>query len=217
MQFEAIVFDFDLTLVDSTAGFDDCHDYVMTEMGLPHTPDKVRAATSLVGTPIPDVVRAVFPEHAAIAEEYAERWQARADEVMTGKTVVLPGAAATVLRLQSAGLRLAIVSQKRRYRIEELLTREHLLSAFETLIGAEDVGAFKPDPRGIELAIQRLGASVETAMYVGDTAIDAEAARRAGVPFIAVLTGFAGREDLAAYQPLAVLPSVAELPAFLSL
>jgi phosphoglycolate phosphatase len=53
------------------------------------------------------------------------------------------------------------------------------------------------------------------ALYVGDTVIDAEAARRARIAFVAVLSGPTEREDFGAYDSLAMLESVAELPAFL--
>ena len=68
---------------------------------------------------------------------------------MTSLTTMLPGAADALEALQDAGLRLAIVSQKLRYRVEDVLRREGLLECFLTILGGEDVPAFKPDPRGI--------------------------------------------------------------------
>ena len=69
------------------------------------------------------------------------------------------------------------------------------------MLGGEDVPAFKPDPRGLLLALERLAVAPADAIYVGDTTIDAEAAANAGLRFVAVLTGPTTRADFAPYRP----------------
>lgn len=212
----AVIFDFDLTLVDSRPAFWDCHRFAAAALGLP--PLEEAAVYRSIGTPLVRVLPALYgPAGAARAEEYIRVYQARADEVMTSLTSLIPGAAEAVRALAKAGLRLAIVSQKLRYRVEEVLRRERLLHLFAAVLGAEDVEEFKPDPRGILLALARLGTGPDSALYVGDTTIDAEAARAAGLPFVAVLTGITAREEFDPFAPAGVLASVRELPAFLGL
>jgi phosphoglycolate phosphatase len=63
-------------------------------------------------------------EHASLTDQYLRLYQARADDVMVPSTHLLPGAAEAVRALHDAGFRLAIVSQKRRYRIDPVLQRE---------------------------------------------------------------------------------------------
>jgi len=212
----AAIFDFDLTLVDSRLGFADSHAYAIRALGLPDDAAKIEESTALIGVPLPDAFRLLFPAHEALTDAYVQVWQARADAVMTDLTSVLPGAVDAIRSLRDAGLALGIVSQKRRYRIEAVLRREGLLSAFEVIVGGDAAG-FKPDPGGLLLAMKRLGVAPEASIYAGDTVIDAETARRAGVPFVAILTGFATRADFAGYKPLALLDSVGELPAALGL
>ncbi len=212
----AVVFDFDLTLADSRAGFAECHRFAAEAMGL--APLDADAIGRTIGTPLPLAFRELYPPEAyGLAEEYVRRYQARADEVMTGLTTMLDGAAATVRELAAGGLRLAILSQKLRLRVAAVLQREGLLSVFDAVLGAEDVPDFKPDPRGLVLALARLGCAPEEGVFVGDTPIDAEAARRACVPFVGVLSGYATAAEFAAYAPLAVLDSVATLPPWLGL
>jgi phosphoglycolate phosphatase len=214
VSYEAIVFDFDLTLADSRPGFDACHRYAAEATGLPVPPPEATGRT--IGTPLPLAFIDLYgADHAARAGEYIKLYQARADEVMTGLTTMLPGAAKALEALQDAGLRLAIVSQKLRYRVEDVLNREGLMPRFVTVLGGEDVPAFKPDPRGILMAVERLDAAPHEAIYVGDTTIDAEAARNAGIGFVGLLSGFAQREDFDDYRPLAVLRDVGELPGYL--
>jgi phosphoglycolate phosphatase len=65
------------------------------------------------------------------------------------------------------------------------------------------------------MAIERLDATTDEAIYAGDTTIDAEAARNAGVGFVGLLSGFAQRDDFREYKPLAVLDDVGQLPEWL--
>jgi phosphoglycolate phosphatase len=191
----AIVFDFDLTLVDSLDAFVECHAVASHAAGL--QPPAAEAVGPTIGTPLPDVF--VILHGAANLERreaYVQAYQAHADQVMTGLTYVIRGAPEALTALHAAGIRLGIVSQKLRYRVEDVLRHEGLLDLFDTVFGAEDVPDFKPDPRGLLLALERLDAAPGTSFYVGDTTIDAQTALNAGVGFIAVLTGFTEAEDL---------------------
>ena len=88
-----------------------------------------------------------------------------------------------------------------------LLVRE----AFDVIVGGEDVSRHKPDPEGLLAAIGRLGGSPSNTLYVGDSVTDAEAARRAGVPFVAVLNGVTPREAFEDYPVEGVLENLREL------
>lgn len=210
----AIVFDFDLTLADSRQGFIVCHEYAASRTGL--TPPDPDAIGRTIGTPLPLAFRQLYGiEDEDLTQRYIRLYQERADEVMTDLTVMLDGAAAAIKALSGAGIRLAIVSQKLRYRVEDVCRREALLKSFAVILGGEDVPAFKPDPRGILLAVEQLGTNPAETPYVGDTVIDAEAATRAGTPFFAVLTGYADAGDFARYAPIAVLDCVGDLPTHL--
>jgi len=67
--------------------------------------------------------------------------------------------------------------------------RENLLRFFQVIVGGEDVSAHKPDPQGLLAAVDRLGSRHAATLYVGDSVTDAETAKRAAVPFVAVLSG----------------------------
>jgi len=146
----------------------------------------------------------------ATIKSYVGTYQARADDVMTPLTRLLPGTAAMVRELRKRSLALAIVSQKLRFRVEDVLRREGLLSSFDVVIGGEDLTRLKPDPEGLLLALARL--SLSDAIYVGDTVIDAGAAENAGLPFVAVLSGVTSREEFAPYRPAAILDDLTALP-----
>ena len=69
----------------------------------------------------------------------------------------------------------------------------------------------KPSPEGIEQAIARLGMEKDDVLYTGDSYIDAETARNAGVDFLAITTGTTSAETFARYPHIAILPAIAAL------
>ncbi len=212
----AVIFDFDLTLADSSAGFEACHRYAAERLGvMPPSADAVRRT---IGTPLPIAVPRLYGSALdGRVDEYVDVYQAQADEVMGRLTAILPGARETLQRLNDAAIPTAIVSQKLRYRVEEVLLREGLLDAFASVLGAENVPASKPDPSGLLLALERLDAPAADALYVGDTTIDAEAAANAGLRFVAVLTGPTSRSDFAPFTTVAILETVGDLPNLLGI
>jgi pyrophosphatase PpaX len=98
---------------------------------------------------------------------------------------VFPGIPELLGSVRAAVLRLGIVTGKSR-RSWEVTGAVAALGPFDVLVFDDDVRAPKPDPHGLVLALGQLGAAPDRAVYVGDTMSDVRAARRAGVPAIAV-------------------------------
>ncbi len=209
-RFHAIIFDFDYTLADSSRGGIECIDSALAELGLPAA--SAEAAKQTIGLSLAEGFRAlVGPQPAARADEFARLFIERADGVMADLTVLFESVPATIAALKAQGFSLGIVSTKFRYRIEAILEREGLQDAFGAIVGGEDVAEHKPDPTGLLTAIERLGGAPESTLYVGDSVTDAETARRAGVPFVAVLSGVTPREAFLDYPVCGILESLSEL------
>ncbi|MCG6961727.1 MAG: HAD-IA family hydrolase, partial [Acidobacteria bacterium] len=149
--------------------------------------------------------------------EFRRLFISRADEVMVDSTVVYPWVPRTARTLRQAGLALGIVSTKRRQRIEEVLIRDGLEGLFSVVVGSDSVPRPKPAPDGLLLALEHLGTSAEEALFVGDSTTDADAAQRAAVPFVAVLTGATAREAFRGYPCRAVLPNASGILSHLEL
>jgi phosphoglycolate phosphatase len=210
-RLQAVIFDFDFTLADSSHGFIECHGYACEALALPPITDM--QAMAMMGTPLDEAFRVLFPpEHHRLAEDYVRLWQARADEVMTGLTEMFPDAGRVLSEIRSLGLKTGIVSQKLRYRIEKVLARDGLSDFFDVLLGGGDISAFKPDPEGILTALAGVGTAPQHAVYVGDTVIDAQAATNAGVGFVGVLSGVTPAAAFEPFDTLAVLDGIAALP-----
>ena len=210
--FRAVVFDFDYTLADSSRGAIECINFALAHLGLPLASNTAIQRT--IGLSLADTLRELAePEHAARSDEFTRHFKTRADEVMAELTFVFDTVPPMITHLQQAGLTLGIVSTKFRRRIEQILTREQLLAGFEVIIGGEDVHHHKPDPEGLHKAVERLTVSNAQVLYVGDSVTDAETARRAQTPFVAVLSGVTLAEAFADYPVYDIVPDLTHLAA----
>ena len=103
-------------------------------------------------------------------------------------------------RLRKAGVRLAVVSNKVDYAVKALCER-FFPGQFDVAIGETPDVAKKPAPDMVEKALAALGADKGRAVYIGDSEVDVQTARNAGLDEIIVTWGFRSREELAPYGP----------------
>ena len=206
----AVIFDFDYTLADSARGAIDCINSALAAMGLPAATEE--AICSTIGMSLSAAYEKLTADSRHDrALEFAGLFIRRAGEVMVDKTVVFETVRPTVTVLKGQGLRLGIVSTKFRFRIEEILRRDALLSYFDVIVGGEDVPLHKPDPAGLLSAIERLACNPAEALYVGDALADAETAERANVAFIAILSGVTPKKAFDSFKVHSFIDSLLEL------
>jgi HAD superfamily hydrolase (TIGR01549 family) len=126
------------------------------------------------------------------------------------------GVAQTLDELRRLGIKLGIVSGARP-EVMELLSKEGLLDHFDVVVLGGDVARGKPDPEGINKALDRLNIPPEMALYVGDTPVDVQASRAAGIRAVSVLTGAADSALLSVHEPDRLISSHARLPSIVGL
>lgn len=183
-------------------------------MGLrPVHPDRVRQS---IGLTLEGMLEFLTGEQRPTAQQsFRSLFLEEADRVMVSETTLFPGVLGTLEALSQSGLALSVVSTKYRTRIEAILDKYGAREWFDIILGGEDTTRHKPDPEGLCSTLQALGIPPADALYVGDHEVDAEAARRASVPFVGVLTGSTTEEEFRQFPHVGVVPSVAELPLFL--
>lgn len=212
----SVIFDFDYTLADSSAGVIECVNHALRGMSLPAASEDAIRRT--IGMSLPRTLVALTSEdHADRADEFQRLFRERADVVIHDATRLFEFVPSLLDSLSRHGITLGIVSTKFRRRIEAVLQRDNLTGRFDVIVGGEDVEAFKPDPTGLRRAAARLGGNMERCLYVGDSVTDGETAQRAGVPFAAVLSGVTERDAFARYEPVMILGCAADLPGALGL
>ena len=204
------MFDFDYTLADSSRGVVECFNYAFERLGLPVTSED--AIKKTIGMSLKDaLIHLAGREHEEKSDEFTVLYKKQADEVVADLTFVFDAVPGVVEQLRRKDISLGIVSTKFRYRIEAILKRENILKHFDVIVGGEDVLRHKPDPEGLLAAIGKLKGRKESTLYVGDSLIDAETAKRAGVPFAAVISGVTAREAFSDYQVHAIIENLSEL------
>jgi phosphoglycolate phosphatase len=129
-------------------------------------------------------------------------------------TRLYDGAEAALVVLAAAGWRLGICTNKPQRLADLLLATLGVSGLFRAVLGADALPVRKPDPRHLTETILRAGGATSSAVMIGDTPTDRDAARAAGVP--CVLVGF-GPEGagVVALDPIAVLGHYDELPDML--
>jgi phosphoglycolate phosphatase len=211
---EAVIFDFDFTLADSSCGIVECVNSALHQLGFQPVPAAKIVGT--IGLPLKETFNQLTGEvNGELSKRFAESFHARADQVMDKSTVVYDFVRPVMLSLHDANVRTAIVSTKLNHRIKGILAANNLSDLFDLIVGADDVVNPKPDPEGLLLALRMLGIDSESAVYVGDHAIDAQAAVAAKIPFIAVLSGKHTRTAFEQYPHKAILESVRDLAQIL--
>ncbi|NPV81739.1 MAG: HAD-IA family hydrolase [Firmicutes bacterium] len=217
MKLHAIIYDFDLTLADSSRGVIECVNYALNCMGLPNAPaDRVRETIGLSMSATFEYVTGQTPE-SALVTEFSEHFKIRADRVMADLTYLFPKVPDVVRLFYQKGIRQGIVSNKLRYRIEDITVRDRIRECFSAIIGAEDIIRHKPDPSGLRAAMEHLKCQPDATVYVGDHLVDAETAARAGVSFVGVLTGVTTPERFRRFPVRAIIESLTQLPEILGI
>jgi len=204
------LFDFDYTLVDATAGIVGSFNAALTQMGYPALEEDVIRRT--VGMTLPNAFTLVTGEtDPELGKTFMRLFMEKAYAIMSPNTRLLPGCVELLSFLKENGYKAGIVSTKPRFRIMDILRRRDIERLVDVVVGYEDVEHHKPHPAALRKALDYLGAAEQDAIYVGDTVIDAEAARNAGVAFAAVTTGTTGKEDFAPYPCAAVYEDLFDL------
>ncbi|MBN1993245.1 MAG: HAD-IA family hydrolase [Anaerolineae bacterium] len=213
---EAILFDFDYTLADSSQGVVECINFALTNLGLPEVSEERACRT--IGLSLPDTFQILTGQNdVAQSNTFVRLFLQQADEVMADLTALFSTVPPTVTALKKRGLKLSIVSTKFRRRIKTVLAREGLADSFDVIIGGEDVANHKPNPEGLQMALDKLGCAPADSLYVGDSITDAETAARAAIPFVAVLSGVTPKDAFRGYAVYEFLENVGQLPLLLGL
>ena len=215
MKYQAVLFDFDYTLGDSTEPIVASYTAGLTAMGW-SAPDR-EAVRRTVGQTLQDGYSTLTGDgDEKRREEFFQRFKEFSMPIMAAQTVLCPGGTDVVLWLAEQGISAGIVSTKGGDIIDDIFRRQHLRNKLALIVGGQDVTKAKPDPEGLTLAMERLGVDKSAVLFCGDTVIDAETARRAGVDFCAVLNGTTPAEAFGDYPRVHIAPNLFDLLTWLN-
>ena len=203
----ALLFDLDGTLIDSIGLLLECMQFAFA--------DRTRKPTTAewvagIGTPLrtqlaewcdgPDDVEAMVGRYRDYQDLHLERL-----------TSPFPHVLDTMRWARAEGFPTALVTSKGKGMTKRSLDHVGLGQSFDAVVTFEETTRHKPLPDPVFLALERLGASPERALFVGDSPHDMHAGRAAGVKTAAALWGPFSRVELAVAAPDFWMTGFAEL------
>jgi len=213
---QAVVFDLDGTLVDTAPDLCATLNRMLAEHRRPTI--TLPELLPMIGDGAAKMVERGFAATGGLPQDmtllvrrFLEIYEANVAE----ESQPFPGVVSTLRRLRASGITLGVCTNKLTSLSQRLLDQLELTQYFTAIVGG-DVPARKPDPRHVLSTIERLGASPENAIMIGDSLNDVAAAKAAKVRVVAVTFGYTATPatELGAD---AVIDSFEELPTLLGL
>lgn len=209
-SFDVVAFDLDGTLADTAPDLAAALNHALGALGRPSVrPEDVRY---LVGHGARALLRKGLAVSGASDEVLVEQGFPHfidfyAANICNG-TTCYPGLEPVLDELKARGVRTAICTNKPERLTHALLDALGWTARFDAVVGGDTLAVRKPDPAPLHAAITRAGGG--RAVFVGDSITDADTARAAHIPFVAVGFGFSDR-------PVAELGADAVIDAYTEL
>jgi 2-phosphoglycolate phosphatase len=198
---KGVIFDLDGTLIDSYQAIYLSFQHTYINMGLQPLPfDEVKRA---VGYGLSITFRELLGEERV--PEALRLFRQKYEEVYRQNTYLLPGARKVLEALQERRIKLAIASNKLGRFSREIFQHFGMDQLFAIILGDEDVLQNKPHPEMLFYAIERMGLRNEEVVFIGDSLIDIQTGKNAGVRVFAIPTGVTTREELEKARPALIL------------
>lgn len=192
----AVIFDVDGTLIDSVPQHAKAWQDAFRDFGHDIPYEDLRRQIGKGG----DLLLKVFLSEDEIREKGEELEQHRSKilkERYLPTIRVLPQVRALVERLQANGKQLALASSAKGDELQTYKKIANIEDLIKTETSSDDAEKSKPNPDIFEAALERLdGIAAGDAIVIGDTPYDAEAASKAGVRTIGLLSGGWSPEEL---------------------
>ena len=215
-----VIFDLDGTLVDTAPDLIAAANHALADIGLEPVPGFVLAPAIALG--------ARFMILDGLKHTGRQLPDAEVDRLLglfldyylaniANQSRPFPGAVDTLTSLRAQGARLGICTNKRSHLSNALIGALGLGDLFDAIVGRDSSRKSKPHPEHLTETIRLAGGTPDRAIMIGDTAVDVETARAAGVPVIGVTFGYSDK-PMAALTPDAVISHYDQLlPAISSL
>lgn len=196
-MYKHVIFDLDGTLLNTIDDLADTGNHVCTLHGWPtHTVDAFKL---MVGNGIPKLVERFAPQGTSqevldqAFQEFMDWYGVHKED----KTAPYAGMPEVAKALREAGVSIAVLSNKADVMAGPVV--EHYYPGiFPVVQGALPGLPTKPDPTLLHKLMDRLGATQEDTLFVGDSNVDIRTAKNGGLTGCGVLWGFRSREELEA-------------------
>lgn len=195
MRFKAVLLDLDGTLLDTIADIADAANAMRHDLNLP--PLSLETLTSYVGKGSENlVIRTLNDNPAGTTPDSGQIAQALTlfythyRQFNGRRSQLYPGVMEGLRAFRNASLKMAVVTNKPEEFTHTLLIRSGLAHLFDVVVCGDTCERKKPDPMPFLHACDLLDVRPDQALAIGDSINDAQAARAAGIPVLAVPYGY---------------------------
>ena len=195
-----VIFDLDGTLLNTIADLANSTNYALKVLGYPiHEPDKYNF---MVGNGINKLFERALPDGEKTEENVLrvrQKFVPYYDQHNADKSRPYPGVTELLETLQTAGMQLAVASNKYQAATEKLIAHYFPNIKFTAVFGQREGIPVKPDPIIVKEILQIAKVQEEETLYVGDSGVDMQTAINAGVTSCGVTWGFRPRTELESF------------------
>lgn len=214
MKYKAVLFDMDGTVLDTLGDLAAAVNHTLREFSMPERSIAEVAAALSNGAAylIAHTVPAGTPKELTdkVLAAYAPYYDAHCD-ILTGP---YDGIVPLMEKLRDRGVKLAVISNKQDTAVKPL-AEKYFPGLLEIAVGESAEVRRKPNPDAVLAALCHIGVEREEAIYVGDTEVDLQTARNAGMECASVDWGFRTREQLVEIGAEHIFDTVQELEEYL--
>lgn len=196
-MYKTVIFDLDGTLLNTLNDLADAGNRLCADRGWPQHP--VDAYRYFVGNGIPKLIERLAPPEQRTPEILAEAlawFKADYGAHMRDKTAPYPGIPAMLEHLHTAGVQMAVFSNKADALAREVVADYFDPALFDLVRGQRPEVPTKPAPEGTRALLEQLGADTAATLYVGDSNVDMQTAVNADLDGCGALWGFRTRQEL---------------------
>ena len=210
MKHKAVIFDLDGTILDTLDDLKNSVNFALNKNGLPERSyEEVR---SFVGNGIRLLIERSVSENtnSGVVDRCFEDFKSHYKEHSADNTKPYEGIITLLEELKRKGVKLAVVSNKADFAVQTLV-EEYFQGLFDFAVGEREGIRRKPCPDSVNEAIKVLDASPDEVVYVGDSEVDIETSRNAGVECVAVTWGFRDKCVLESLSPEYIIDKPSQL------
>lgn len=195
-MYQLAILDLDGTLVNSIEDLANAVNHTLTEMHYPIHP--LEAFYHFVGNGVKKLCERALPADAPeeAAEQLLSQFYAYYEAHCLDCTRPYEGVLPVLDSLKADGVRFAVASNKPQRFAETIVTHFFGNERFDQILGSNDTRPRKPSPKILQEIMSACGVSPEEAIMIGDSDVDIETARNAGIDSIGCTWGFRGKTEL---------------------
>ena len=212
MQYKAVVFDLDGTLLDTLADIGQAANTVLQQNGFPAHP--LAAYREFIGDGVSKLFQRALPDHdpdTATVSRCAEGFRGAYAAMWNVHTKPYDGITQLLDELTGRKIEFAVLSNKP-HEFTRLCIQEYLSAwDFAAVYGHRDGIPRKPEPAGAFAIADELGLPTSQCVFLGDSAVDMQTANEAGMLAVGAVWGFRPREELETAGAQYVIEQPAEL------